>query len=440
MNFHRAFAITFFSQAATFAVGIANSIVIARALGPEGRGSYAVLTATIGLVSLICGGGLQWSNTYRVARDATQLSKIVGNFLVFWCGICTALWTGFMLLPSEILAPLFPGVPRSLVILSLVLISIAILSTYITASFLGLQNFKQYNLFPMVQVLLYFLFNLATFLARKLSVQFVMINWIVSSTIVLGYQWVVLLQTILPGKIKIGFAGLGEGLRIGGRALAVNLLGTLLFRSDIFLINYYLGAVAVGYYSIAVVVAELILRIPNIAGNILFPKVSQHLGTLAAVITAKLSRLTTLFAIIATLGLALCGRWLIVLAYGPQFAYSYYLLLWLLPGLVGMCIQVVLGNYYAGRGYHPVTVWSAAVALGANIGLNIVLVPAVGVAGAAVSSSVAYLLLFGINLLYFTVKNQVPLPDVICPRREDLRALRRSIQIIGGRVQCYRIS
>jgi Na+-driven multidrug efflux pump len=64
----------------------------------------------------------------------------------------------------------------------------------------------------------------------------------------------------------------------------------------------------------------------------------------------------------------------------------------MLPGLVFSGFGSVLNTKLAGQGYPPVTLWAPGLALAANVGLNLWLIPELGLKGAALTASVTYTL------------------------------------------------
>src|SRR6266849_10033834 len=92
---------TYGTRLLVVAVTFATAVVIARVLGPTGRGFYAV-AATVGALGVQFGNlGLHASNTYYVAKDRALLPALIGNTLavVFMAcvvavlsGITLAIW------------------------------------------------------------------------------------------------------------------------------------------------------------------------------------------------------------------------------------------------------------------------------------------------------------------------------------------------------------
>ena len=93
----------------------------------------------------------------------------------------------------------------------------------------------------------------------------------------------------------------------------------------------------------------------------------------------------------ACLSMAVIGEWLIVTLFGAAYQPAYPALLALLPGLLGLCYASILRLDLLGKN-RPGTI-SLLMGLGAllNLALNLLLIPAYGIVGAAAASSIAYL-------------------------------------------------
>ena len=74
----------------------------------------------------------------------------------------------------------------------------------------------------------------------------------------------------------------------------------------------------------------------------------------------------------------------------PAYAAAYEALLWMLPGLVFAGFGSVFNVALAGRAYPAITLWAPALALMLNLAVNWTLIPALGLRGAALSTSIAY--------------------------------------------------
>jgi O-antigen/teichoic acid export membrane protein len=81
---------------------------------------------------------------------------------------------------------------------------------------------------------------------------------------------------------------------------------------------------------------------------------------------------------------------LIRLLFGASFLPAVPALLWLLPGIVMLSVNTIYMNYFASTGMPPVTILAPAAAALFNVGLNLALIPRLGIVGASISSVAAY--------------------------------------------------
>ena len=107
-GFFRNVAVTFTNRILLLGIGFVASVIVARVLGPEGRGAYAVAVAIGAIGVQFCNLGLHASNTYTVAKKPELLSTLVVNSAVVGIGlggvVAAAVGLVFSLHPT--LAPL----------------------------------------------------------------------------------------------------------------------------------------------------------------------------------------------------------------------------------------------------------------------------------------------------------------------------------------------
>jgi len=88
------------------------------------------------------------------------------------------------------------------------------------------------------------------------------------------------------------------------------------------------------------------------------------------------------------------------LVFGDDFRGSLPALFALAPGVVALAMARSAGGYLLRRNRPLVNSLIALTALGANVILNLWLIPLWGIAGAGVASSIAYILLAGSYLMW----------------------------------------
>jgi O-antigen/teichoic acid export membrane protein len=161
------------------------------------------------------------------------------------------------------------------------------------------------------------------------------------------------------------------------------------------MVKYILGPEQAGYYSIAVSIGDLVLMIPVIIGTILFPKLSALSSQQERwKLTRTATILTTLAMLILAASASLLAKQIIPFLYGPAFLPAVSAFRWLLPGIFFLGIEVVLVQFFNSIGFpiHVVYIWGFSTLL--NIGINLYAIEKYGIIGAAMVSSICYLIVF----------------------------------------------
>jgi O-antigen/teichoic acid export membrane protein len=127
---------------------------------------------------------------------------------------------------------------------------------------------------------------------------------------------------------------------------------------------------------------------------VIFPKAAATKPEAMNAFTPRVFPITLGLTALGGLGLSLVGRFLIQFIYSSAFIGAYIPMLMLLPGVVLLGGAKVLTNEIAGRGYPHYNSINAGLALVLTVGLDLMLIPRYGVAGAALASSIAYSTIF----------------------------------------------
>jgi O-antigen/teichoic acid export membrane protein len=225
---------------------------------------------------------------------------------------------------------------------------------------------------------------------------------------------------------------LRAALSYGIKSYLANLMTFFNYRLDSFLVNYFLGQGSVGQYTTGVSVAELLWYVPNAVSNALFPKASTLDDATANRVTAQICRLLILLLIPLALLFSLGGSWLIPWFYGEAYRPSVAPFLWLMPGIVGIALNKVLSANLSGRGKPQYAAYTSAATIGVTVALDIILIPRLNITGAAIASTVAYLISAGLSVFWFCRDAAMGWTQVLAPRSSDvLVAWQRGRELVG---------
>ena len=199
-------------------------------------------------------------------------------------------------------------------------------------------------------------------------------------------------------------------------------------RLDLLLVNIFLGPAHVGYYAISVMVAEKIWYIPDVLSIALHPRVAHGGDEQANRDTSMVSRQTILIVSAPCIIILLFGKPLVGLLYSDLFIPAVTPLLILLPGILASSLSRVISSDLMARGYPRVVLWAGLTGLIVNIGLNVILIPRMGIAGAALASSVSYSLDALVMQTAFVKLTGLSMRSMLIPGSEDFRLLVKSIR------------
>jgi O-antigen/teichoic acid export membrane protein len=386
---------TFLVSVLLLFLSIATSAVIARWLGPEGKGTLTLVLLAPAVLGIVLSGGVGIANVYHAGSRRLAVPQLTSNSVAF---ALLAAAAGIALVVGGLvtgwLTRLLPGVPVDIATLAALAFPVALLTGYFAAILQGLQRIISVNFINLVQGVLMLALTVLLVVVWQLGLLGGLLAHVGTGVLIL------LLTAALLRQEGANFAPSWKSsimrptLSFGLRGYVGNLLQFFNYRLDAFIVNYFLGPAGVGIYSVSVALAELLWRLPNAVSFVIFPKATVTRPEVMNTFTPRVFGATLALTALGGVGLALTGRFFIQTLYTSAFDAAYGPLLALLPGAVLLGGAKVLINEIAGRGYPHYNSISAGLALVLTVILDLVLIPRHGVLGAAIASSVAYTAIF----------------------------------------------
>jgi O-antigen/teichoic acid export membrane protein len=169
--------------------------------------------------------------------------------------------------------------------------------------------------------------------------------------------------------------------------------GYIYLKLDQVMVKFFLGEVAVGYYAAAVRLSEIWYFIPGIICSSLFPAIINARLTNRSKYITRLKWLLTLLGIIAlsiALPIYLLSGYIVRLLYGKDFLATIPVLQVYVWSSVGMFLSIAVGQYFMAENNLKMIFYLNTLAMFLNVLLNVILLPRVGLVGAAWSTLVSY--------------------------------------------------
>lgn len=407
-------------------LGIAAAIVIARVLGPSGKGAYALIILVPTLLALLGNLGIGSANVYFGGSRKHDWANLASNSLISALGLGVLLTVGFLAY-FFILQPSFLREiePRCLLLATLV-VPFSLLTMYFSLILLGQDRIKEYNLVRLAQGGVNVVLILFLLLALKGGVFSVILAWAIAALIAAIVSILLVRRTT---NIKWSFHRqlFGDSVKFGVKGYLGNAMQFLNYRLDMFLIVFFMNVTFVGYYSISVVMAEALWYFPSTVGTVIFARTPGMKAEDANRSTPRICRNTLFITILAALVIFAVGEYMITLLFGSAFLPALKPLWILLPGVVALSIPKVLAPEISGRGKPIVGTIAAGVSLAVNIPLNLLLIPRMGIAGAALASTISYTVSALVVLAFFLRISKNSWVDTVLLKREDLKIYRSAL-------------
>jgi O-antigen/teichoic acid export membrane protein len=254
---------------------VASGVLVARALGPEGRGYLALLIVIAGICLLVAGLGLPAAVTYYIARDQAQARPIATSLLV--PGIVQTVCA--LVLQLVLLVAFVGDSPHSVKVaaaFSLLCAPSYLALAYGLAILQGQQRFRAFNVLRTIPTVVYVCGVCAAFSMGDEALVPFTIAWSVGN-FVGGFA---ALGIAVRGLPALGSPehppSLGRMTKFGLRGLVGSTSPVDQFRLDQAVVGLFLNPVALGLY----VVAQAFTIFPRLAaqsvGLVGFPRVAAQ--------------------------------------------------------------------------------------------------------------------------------------------------------------------
>jgi O-antigen/teichoic acid export membrane protein len=424
-----------FQVVALFA-GVVTNIIVARTLGPEGKGLLAFLRQALFVAVNLGGLGLATAAVQHIGKQRFSGNTMAGTQLVLAAGLGVICAAGMALM-----LPLYRermDLPPILILAFLPIVILSLVQTNLSGVFIGLGRIRDDNILRVLSPLAWMIGAVIVLGVLRANQVAGTLTWIVAQAVsaiaALAWVWVVA-RPRLAGFRKCARAS----LRFGIEAYLANLVWTLLLRADTMLLGYLSGAMAVGIYSVSVLLAEMLWYLSRALATALSPRIAGATREEAILLAQRAARLGFWAVLIAGLSLAVIVHPLVRLTFGRAFLPSVTPFLLLLPGTIFGALASPLSLYFTQQCGRPrVNALMSGAGLTVNLALNAFWIPRYGPSGAAAASSIAYTL---VALLLVWRCGREPgfrITRLLRPRREDVELVRELIRsaraaLPGGR-------
>jgi len=372
--------------ATRFATALLSFAVVwftARYLGASGRGHVSLFTTDCAVlllfIGLVGGSSLIYLSPKRSiwhllppAYGWAILVCALGTLLVGWWRPVDAMYLGHLAALSLLQA----------------------FFTINTLLLLGRRKETAYNSLTILQVSL---------LAGLLLLAFAGLGWrevsvyYYASYVAYGLPWLISFAVLLnlPDRWEAGNAlreTTRELARNGRGAHLSNILAFVNYRLSYYFVAHYVSAQAVGILSVGVALAEAVWLIPRSTALVQYVDLVHATDKQEQIAPAlRVARLSLLATGVGILTLSLLPTAVFVAVFGPEFGAVRPVIVTLAPGVLAIAVNIMCSTYFGGLGQYRVNNLSTLLGMAVTVPACWLLIPRLGIQGAALASTLSYL-------------------------------------------------
>ncbi|MCL4475176.1 MAG: oligosaccharide flippase family protein [Nitrospirae bacterium] len=422
MNLARESFYTFMFQVSGFLFATVTGMIVARALGPANKGILTVALLCPSLFFTAFNLSIGLGIIHHMGKGRYEMKTFAGSALALFAVITIIALVAFFVTIIYFREVLYRGIDLRYLIVAGIAIPFNLMLYYFSSILQGSMEIKGYNITNQLLSYSNLFFVLLFLFLSKLTAMEAVIAGI--SGIVIGGTVALLKATKMAGGISFN-AELTKRLIKDGGKIQIGAIATFLYtQANVFILNYYAPPAEVGFYSVALNVANMLLFFSVSLEIGLYPKMAHASMEEAVSLVQVATRQILLISALAGLIVAVFSTGIVRIYGGNAFMPAVTPLLLLLPGVVIFIIPKILATLWVRKGwFFPLTLIASITAL-LSICFNFLLIPKYGANGAAIATTLTYALSAFVGLFLFRKFVDKDLTLLLIPSRKDLSMYR----------------
>jgi O-antigen/teichoic acid export membrane protein len=373
-----------------------------RILGAEGRGENTIFLNSIGFAVLFFGFSINSTIAYFINSGKAKSEELLSTIIVL--ALASTLLVYGTLLLLEYLGELHLALPDRVQTEKYKFIFTGIylsnlLNGIVTAYLTSYKKFKVASFYAVglqiLTVVIYLLvyLDVIPYNHKKPFETVVTITALVAFITLISVIFLFIkILYITPSRKFIPIPLIKQFIFFSSMAYIGNIATFFNYKLDFWVVDEYRGKSALGIYSLAAQLSQLLWILPQAISSVLYSYASSTNHQNAVRYTIQLKQLsfygTLIFGVI---GLTL-SYYFIPILYGQEFEAAYDLMIIFLIGVIPYSIPTVLTSLFASRGNFKISFVISLITFAISVVLYFTLIPRYGLIGGAISSAIAYLL------------------------------------------------
>lgn len=406
---------TYFFRIATAVMGFLIGVLIARFLGPSGKGYYSGVFLYYGLLVQVF-GSFATAIVYQITRKGEEPKTVFITATVYSLGIGIA-----VLALMGLYRFISPDKPDWPILLVFCIFPLTLVMSNFSGVFQGLNRIITLNWIGISQALFQLVLLSVGFFGFRIKVEEAIGIWFVSQLAAIAVTLWMGREFWLP-PLRHQFSGplLRSMLGFGWQISLVTVVGILNSRIDSLFVLNYLKAREYGLYSVSVNAAEILWYASSAIAVAICARVGTTERDPAASLTARAVRHT----LIINLPLAIlmwCAAWLIPWVYTAKFSEAVLPFRILLPGVLFYSVAGIFYTFFSNQlGKPRYTLLVSTTALVVDGLACLAFIPSLGMTGAAWANTISYLIATCLTIFLFCKETGITVTGLLRITRDDV--------------------
>lgn len=395
-------------------IGLAESALLARYLGPDLRGSIAYIYSVASSVYLVMTFGIYTAYPFLRKKAEKPIRLLINEFMT----IVSVLFLGYFIICFICGFVLW----NTHLTLSLIFLMLPFMGYDKIVSFVCMiEKPNRTNFISLLTNIIQCFFLICCFCFSSRVIYVGIVFYIIGCVIRSVYFSKKLAFRVNMKLFNIAL--LFKYMRFGLFPMIALLLTTLNYRLDVIMLKHYsyIAISQIGIYSIGMGLSEKCLLIPDAVKEVLLSRLAKGKNESEV---AKVMRVCFLASILTAILIQFLGKVIIDVLYGLEYEGAEtvtYISVW---GTTFMVFFKMISQYNVVQHRQRLNVVFLLISIIANFVLNILLIPSLGINGAAVATVVGYLVSSAVFLLYFKKVSGIPIYCMIFIQKSDLNLIR----------------
>ena len=413
-------------------IGIISGLLVARLLGPTGRGEFAAIQTWPNMIAVLSAFGLHDALAYYVSREPNRVGSWLGTATIsaLLIGIPFAT-VGYWLMPWLLQAQSAVVIAAAQIYL-LWYIPVNILLGFPSYPLRARNDLSTWNLLRLLPSLVWLSVLFYSTITQNVNPVSLSWHYLLASTTLVMPIWYIANRR-LPHAIAVDRRQIRPLFVYGLPSVLSFIPANLNLRLDQMLIAGMLGPRILGLYVVAVAWSNALSPLLGALSATLLPRMASATSDLqSAQLFAQVTRIGLLISLAVSFFTALSAPFAIPLLFGSEYKDSIIVAMVLASGTgIALFNQLLVAGALS-LGEPKLALLAEGIGLAVTVLLLLILLQPYQLMGAAIASICSYTTVSCVLLVLLKRKTKLSLAEFVCPQMVDIQTIIARLGTIAG--------